>query len=118
MVQKLSAWLCVSLAALACNDTTVAPDPRNVPSLEKGGVGRPVVLVNPNVHGNGTATTIQEGITDPWSVPESLGIPVNTSAADQNPSLSANDRTLVFASTRPGGTGGFDLWMTTRTSIP
>ena len=32
------------------------------PSFAVGGVGRPAVLVNPNQRGNGTATTIQEGI--------------------------------------------------------
>jgi hypothetical protein len=54
------AWLC-TLTFVACSDPS--PDPSGVaPSFAMGGVGRPSVLVNPNVHGNGTAATIQEGI--------------------------------------------------------
>ena len=39
---------------------------------------------------------------------------MNSSASEQHPYLSADGRTLVFASTRPGGFGGSDLYVTTR----
>jgi Tol biopolymer transport system component len=44
-----------------------------------------------------------------------LGTPINSPAADQQPGLSTDGRTLVFASSRSGGFGGTDIWMITRT---
>jgi hypothetical protein len=50
-----------------------------------------------------------------WSTPVDVGPIVNSSSNDQHPSLSADAKTLVFFSARPGGFGGSDLYMTTRT---
>lgn len=44
-----------------------------------------------------------------WSAPRPLGPSVDTAAEDLSPSV-ASDGTLYFASTRPGGRGGLDLW--------
>jgi OmpA-OmpF porin, OOP family len=49
---------------------------------------------------------------DEWSTPKNMGRTVNSSAWDSQPSLSADGRTIYFASNRPGGLGGDDLWMT------
>jgi len=46
---------------------------------------------------------------DGWSSPRPLGPTVNTEADELGPSLAA-DGTLYFASSRPGGRGGLDLW--------
>jgi len=51
---------------------------------------------------------------DDWVTPVNLGQTVNSSAHDLMPSISADDLTLFFASDRPGGCGGRDLWVTTR----
>ena len=45
-----------------------------------------------------------------WSLPLNIGPPVNTRAWESQPSISANGRMLFFASNRPGGFGGMDLW--------
>lgn len=45
-----------------------------------------------------------------WSEPFNIGEPVNTRAWESQPSLSASGRTLYFASNRPGGMGGYDIW--------
>ena len=45
-----------------------------------------------------------------WSEPTNLGAPVNTSAWESMPSLAANGEYLFFASKRPGGHGGADLY--------
>ena len=45
-----------------------------------------------------------------WSVPVNLGSPVNTPGWESQPSLSADGRTLYFASDRPGGYGFKDIW--------
>jgi len=39
---------------------------------------------------------------------------LNTSASETGPALSADALTLMFASDRPGGTGGTDIWRATR----
>jgi Tol biopolymer transport system component len=45
-----------------------------------------------------------------WSVPYNLGWPVNTSAWESTPSISADGNLLIFTSNRQGGNGGKDLW--------
>ena len=48
-----------------------------------------------------------------WSTPRNLGILVNSKQWDSQPSLSADGRTLYFASKRGGGLGGADIYVTT-----
>jgi outer membrane protein OmpA-like peptidoglycan-associated protein len=47
-----------------------------------------------------------------WSEPSNLGNPVNTKHWESTPSISADGKTLFFSSSRPGGFGGKDIWMT------
>jgi len=54
---------------------------------------------------------------DPWSTPVNLGAVVNTNAFDGGPALSFDGTTLYFHSNRPGGFGGNDLYVTTRTRL-
>ena len=56
----------------------------------------------------------RDTVDAPWSTPVNLGATVNTSAGDIQPYLSADGETLFFSSSRPGGFGGGDLYMTTR----
>ncbi len=51
---------------------------------------------------------------DEWGVPVNLGPPVNSSAHDKHASISADGLALFFCSTRSGGYGGGDLYVTTR----
>ncbi len=46
-----------------------------------------------------------------WSEPSNLGPPVNTNRWESTPSLSADGRSLYFSSSRPGGFGGKDIWV-------
>jgi len=46
----------------------------------------------------------------PWGLPVNLGPPVNTSADNGCPNISADGRTLYFISDRPGGYGSSDFW--------
>jgi hypothetical protein len=59
----------------------------------------------------------RESTLAPWSTPVSLGATINTAFAEQNPYLSSDNKTLFFISDRPGGSGGLDLYMTTRTKL-
>ncbi len=49
-----------------------------------------------------------------WSRPQSMGTAINTKASETLPSLSADGRTLIFASNRNGGKGNKDLWVSQR----
>jgi predicted secreted protein/Tol biopolymer transport system component len=46
--------------------------------------------------------------------PTNLGATINSSAGDAGPCISADGLALYFSSTRPGGYGDKDLWVTTR----
>ena len=49
-----------------------------------------------------------------WSEAENLGSTINTSAWESAPSLSPDKKDLYFSSTRTGGYGARDLWVTHR----
>jgi len=58
----------------------------------------------------------RRSVHDAWSPPENLGgPPLNTPSAELQPDLSPDGRTLLFTSSRLGGSGGNDIWMSTRT---
>jgi Tol biopolymer transport system component len=75
-------------------------------SLKSGGQGDYDLWVT-------TRATIQ----DNWSPPVNLGSTVNSSSADFSPDISADGLELYFGSNRPGGSGGYDIWVTRRTTI-
>jgi len=54
--------------------------------------------------------TTRASVSDPWGPPVNLGPPVNTSADDGAPNISADGSTLYFTSNRPGGYGSYDIW--------
>jgi outer membrane protein OmpA-like peptidoglycan-associated protein/tetratricopeptide (TPR) repeat protein len=47
-----------------------------------------------------------------WSEPSNLKWPVNTTSWESQPSVTSDGRVLFFSSSRPGGSGGKDLWYT------
>lgn len=47
-----------------------------------------------------------------WSRPENLGPPVNSEKWESQPSVSSDGKTLYFSSSRAGGKGGADIWVT------
>ncbi len=51
---------------------------------------------------------------DSWTKPQNMGQPINTRAWESQPSLSADGRTLYFASSRKGSLGGRDIWRSQR----
>ena len=51
-----------------------------------------------------------------WSTPENLGNRINSEFWDTAPSLSPDKRDLYFASSRPGGYGGSDIYVSHRTA--
>lgn len=51
---------------------------------------------------------------DPWGPPEHLGPTVNSAGQENAPTLSLDEHRLFFASTRAGGAGGEDLYVSRR----
>jgi len=54
---------------------------------------------------------------DQWETPVNLGPSINSSYGDGVPSISAYGLSLFFMSNRPGGSGGDNIWFTTRGTI-
>lgn len=51
-----------------------------------------------------------------WSEPENLGPNINTDFWESSPSLSPDKRALYFSSSRPGGYGGLDIYVSFKTA--
>jgi Tol biopolymer transport system component len=56
----------------------------------------------------------RSALSAPWSIPKNLGPSVNSPFNDYLAMLSSDGRTLVMVSDRPGGFGGNDLYIATR----
>ena len=52
-----------------------------------------------------------------FGTPANLGPTINSSAMDFDSSISPDGLSLYFGSERPGGSGGKDLWVTTRATV-
>lgn len=52
-----------------------------------------------------------------WSTPQNLGLAINTSHWETQPSISFDGKTLYFVSNRPGGFGGSDIWMSRKNEL-
>jgi hypothetical protein len=59
----------------------------------------------------------RETTQDAWSTPVNVGSTINTAAAEGGPALSCDGTTMYFYSDRPGGYGGRDLYVSTRTEL-
>ncbi len=53
----------------------------------------------------------------PWGPPTNLGLVINTGLVDNNPYPTPDGHHLYFTSSRPGGSGGPDLWVTHRDDV-
>lgn len=49
-----------------------------------------------------------------WSEPKNLGTQINSPFRESEPTFSSDGRTLYFVSDRPGGVGGYDIWMSVK----
>lgn len=88
---------------------------------EKPGIrfdGREIYLASNRAGGAGLLdlwVSTRQGNGHAWEVPANLGPTVNTAADDRRPALSGDGTLLFFDSNRPGGVGGLDLYVSTRT---
>jgi hypothetical protein len=70
-----------------------------------------LILLGPVV----TPATAQ--IFSAWSAPVNLGPTINSPFTDFGPAISRDGLSLYISSNRPGGFGGFDLWVSQRASV-
>ncbi|MDT8302046.1 MAG: protease inhibitor I42 family protein [Sedimentisphaerales bacterium] len=66
--------------------------------------------------GTDICVSTRKSVSDPWGAPVNLGPSVNSSALDMAASVSADGLELYFGSLRPGGSGDWDIYVTTRTN--
>jgi hypothetical protein len=64
--------------------------------------------------GSDIYTSTRRNANDSWSPPVNVAS-LNTAADDVTPNLSFDGLTMLLGSNRPGGSGGNDIYMTTRT---
>lgn len=55
--------------------------------------------------------------SEPWSTPVNLGPDINSAAGETRPSLSWDGTRLYFGSSREGGEGSADIYVTTRSTV-
>ncbi len=67
--------------------------------------------------GYDTWVTTRATIQDPWGDPTNLCSTINGSSGDLGGRISSDGLEFYFTSNRPGGSGGFDIWVTTRATI-
>ncbi len=60
-------------------------------------------------------SSVRKSVLEPWSEPKPLGTVVNTAASENLGAISPDGETLFFTSTRDGGFGSNDIYVTTRT---
>ena len=59
-------------------------------------------------------SSVRKSVLESWSEPEPLGPIVNTAASENLSAISPDGETLFFTSTRDGGFGLNDIYVTTR----
>ena len=69
----------------------------------------------PGMGGNDIYVSQRPTLTSAWGAPQNLGATVNTSSAEVASSFSLDGRTMFLQSQRPGGMGGNDIYISTRT---
>ena len=107
-------------AVLVPNVNTAATELQ--PNLQRDGVEMyfasnrtGVPGVTGTLGGNDIFVATRASAHDSWRLPVDLGSNVNSSTGDETrPSLSWDALTLYFGSTRPGGEGASDIFVTTR----
>lgn len=92
-------WKCLasviaSLAITACQDSPVAP------SL------RAIALSSTSSHD-------AAGLTE-WAAPVNLGAAINTGSSEVQLGIAPNGKSLYVASSRPGGFGDVDIWVSSK----
>ena len=94
--------------------TVITTNPASGPSISTNGLTLYVHALEASYNYRiwvNTRETIHDDFPDETAIYSS---PPNSAYSDSTPDISADDLTLFFNSYRPGGSGGSDIWLTTR----
>ncbi len=95
--------------------TVNSSSPEGMPSISSDGLELYFSSGRPGGHGDGDIwVTTRATKENPWEEPVNLGPTVNSSSLEIGSRISADGLTLYFNSNRPGSSGEWDLWVTTR----
>lgn len=87
------------------------------PTIAETDAGRQLYFSSGGAPGTDTQDIYMATESHDWTFgPPEAVTPLNSSKDDVMPNVSKDGRELVFASTRPGGYGAFDIWTSTRAS--
>ncbi len=130
LAMSLSCALVVVVASLVGADTPKFSDwstPENLgpivnsafldqgPFISKDSLSLYFASTRPGSYGDNDFWVSQRASVDaPWEPPQNLGAIINTTARESTPTLSLDGHFLYFASSRPGGFGGLDLYVSRR----
>jgi hypothetical protein len=85
------------------------------PHISKTGLSLYFASTRPGGLGGEDLWVSKRATTDEsWCTPVNLGPTINTAANERSPGLSRDGHYLYFATTRSGGSGGFDIWVSWR----
>lgn len=109
--RTFSAWSApVSLVALN------SPEDDILPHISKNGLSLYFASNRPGGFGDFDIYVSERPTIDAaWGPPVNLGATINTSFNDRAPGLSRDSHYLFYASSRPGGFGMLDIWVSYRT---
>jgi serine/threonine protein kinase len=122
---KVDLWICTrpSLTEPFCEPVSLGPafsssQEGSTPAFSADGLTLLFASTRPGRHGRHDLwMSTRASAAEPFGEPVNLGPTVNSRVGDSSPALSADGLTLLFVSTRSGGLGRHDLWMSTRTSV-
>lgn len=89
------------------------PATANVGTAGISADGQQMLIFRGAANGGGSIYTIQKAGTR-WGQPEILGNTINSNHLESTASLTPDGQTIYFASNRPGGFGGLDIYMSTK----
>jgi len=85
------------------------------PAISKDGLSLYFTAARPGGFGGWDIYVSQRARAgDPWGLPHNLGPGINTADDEGAPTFSPDGHTMYFASTRPGGLGGSDIYVSRR----
>jgi len=84
------------------------------PAISKDGLSLYFTSTRPGVGGDDIWVAQRDTLDSPWGEPQNLGALINTSFNDRVPAFSPDGHRMYFGSTRPGGCGGLDIWVSRR----
>jgi len=121
---KSAGWIEQFYFAKQEDTTWAAPEPWVIPWAKERNVGALSLTVDglgmyftgcrwPRSYG-GCDVYYSEKNGNSWRNPVNLGASVNSTAWDSQPYVSSDGKLLLFSSSRKGGYGGSDIWMSVR----